>query len=568
MTRRILALSCSVGALAMGLGALVSVGPFARTAAHAAGPGLACSVDAIQAAAPPDTVVFSADRVATPVPHCKVEGFVTSTNPGPNRNYFRLQLPAKENWKGRFYFIGLGGSAGYVPTNSQFPAGNPMVKGFAVAGTDTGHRGDLLDWRFLDDPAKMLDHKNRGGHLTTVAAQAITKAYYGVTTMYRYHSGCSGGGRMGGEALTHYPEDYDGVLLGERSGISNNKHLEFSNYRFIHNAQAMNREPGAWLSPAKLKMTEQKVTAACDASDGAVDGIVWDHRACKFDFNTIKCKAGDGPDCLTQPEITSIKAILDGPRGPDGQRFGVGWPITNMSTWSGFLGQNPPPWTLSPSAADRDRTAATHIIPYTRGTAIFGADFDPLKVDLRDKTIIDRWEQSARTLGFTEVPNPTGYERAGGKLMLFVGVSSPCCSNLEMMEWVDRFTRELGPARANNFMAMYQAPGVGHCFGGPGPQDGADVVLQALADWVEKGKRPGGIVAHRGAERVKLIFAADTDVPALPLELTGGKPLPKPLENGQTRDFLLCPYPQKSVFDRSKAGVPGAVFEAANWSCK
>jgi hypothetical protein len=528
-----------------------------------------CSVEFLQAAAPADTIVFSADHMMQPVPHCKIEGFVTSTNPGPNRNYFRLQLPDKNLWKGRYYFVGLGGAAGYVPTGSQFPAGNPMVKGFAVAGTDTGHKSDPADWRFLSDPVKLLDHKERGAHLTAVATQAMTKAYYGVDKIYRYHTGCSGGGRMGSEAITHHPEDYDGVLLGERSGISNNKTIEFSNYRFIQISQAMNREPGAWLSPAKLKMVDAKVTEACDATDGAIDGVVWDHRACKFDFNKLKCKSGDAPDCLTQPEITSIKAVLDGPRGPDGQRFSVGWPITNMSTWSVFLGSVPPPWSKNPSGENMAKTSTGYLIAYTRGSAIAGLDFEPLTMNLKDQKTIDLWENSAKKLGFTEVPNPINYERSGGKLILVGGVSSPCCSNVEMEEWFDKYARELGPEKTKNFMALYEMPGIGHCSGGPGPQDTPDILLQALIDWVESGKQPEGEVTHRG-DRAKFMFAANVDVPGLPVELTGGKEFfVKPLESNVSRDFLLCPYPEKSVF---KGGVrnPGKldVYDAANWSCQ
>src|SRR5690606_40322349 len=93
--------------------------------------------------------------------------------------------------------ICLGGSAGYVPTDSQIPAGNPLRAGFAVAGTDTGRQGSAGDWNFLSEsPAKALDHNHRGAHVTTVAAQAITRAYYGSDELYRYTSGCPGGGRM------------------------------------------------------------------------------------------------------------------------------------------------------------------------------------------------------------------------------------------------------------------------------------------------------------------------------------------------------------------------------------
>ena len=561
MTPKLTILACVTAALAFGLSAI----PARAQTASMVGD---CSTDAIQAMAPANTIVFSADRVATPVPHCKIEGFITATDPGPNRSYFRLQLPDKAHWKGRFYFVGLGGSAGYVPTNSQFPAGNPMVKGFAVAGTDTGHRGAVLDWSFLDDPPKMVDHRDRAGHLTTVAAQQITKAYYGVTKIWRYHTGCSGGGRMGSEAITRHPEDYDGVLMGERSGISDNRTLEFSNYRFIYNAQAMHREPGAWLSPAKLKMVEAQVTAACDMTDGAKDGIVWDAQACRYDVAKLRCKAGDGPDCLTQPEITSIKLILAGPIGPGGEKLAAGWPITNMSNWSSFLGSRPPPWSRSPAPEDMQKTASGYIIALTRGAGVFGDDFEPLNFNLKDPASIETWESKSRALGFTLVPDPTGFEKAGGKLMLFVGASSQCCTAVEMADWYNKWAKSFGPERTANFMAMYRAPGIGHCSGGPGPQDGPDVVLQALVDWVEAGKRPGALVAHRGEGRTKLMFAANVDVPALPIELTGGKPLPQPLSDGVSREFLLCPYPQKSEFDRSKAKTPGAVYEAANWRCR
>jgi feruloyl esterase len=91
-----------------------------------------CDVASMQMAAPRDTMIVSVERLQTPVPHCRVDGYVTTTNPGPNKNYFRLQLPDREQWNHRFYFIGVGGSGGSVPTDSQIPRGNPIVKGFAV----------------------------------------------------------------------------------------------------------------------------------------------------------------------------------------------------------------------------------------------------------------------------------------------------------------------------------------------------------------------------------------------------------------------------------------------------
>src|SRR5690606_2847423 len=203
-----------------------------------------CTTDAIQALAPNGVAIDSAEPTAEPAPHCKIDGHIITANPGPNQVNFRLQLP-DNNWNQRYYFIGLGGSAGYVPTDSQIPAGNPLHAGFAVAGTDTGRQGHMLDWGFLTDPAKAEDHTHRAMHLTAVSTQAITKAYYDSDTLYRYMSGCSGGGRMATESITRHPEDFDGVLLGAPGGRSN-----MTMAAFVYNAQQMNREPGAWLSPA------------------------------------------------------------------------------------------------------------------------------------------------------------------------------------------------------------------------------------------------------------------------------------------------------------------------------
>ena len=199
-----------------------------------------CTVPGVQALAPEGTVIDSAEALAAPVPHCKIDGHIITDNPGPNRVNFRLQLP-DEGWQKRYFFIGMGGAAGSVPTHSGVPAGSPMLKGFAVAGTDTGRQGHMLDWSFLrDNPAQVEDHVHRAMHVSAGATQAITRRWYNSDTLFRYMSGCSGGGRMATESITRHPEDFDGVLLGAPGGRSSATMMTF-----IHNAQQMNREPGA-----------------------------------------------------------------------------------------------------------------------------------------------------------------------------------------------------------------------------------------------------------------------------------------------------------------------------------
>lgn len=514
-----------------------------------------CSVDTIQNYAPADTRITSAVPTSEPVAHCRVEGTITTTNPGPNQVNFRLQLP-EEDWTGRYFFIGMGGSAGYVPSRSQVPAGNPLLAGFAVAGTDTGRQGHMLDWAFLDDEAKALDHRDRGAHLTNVAAQQITRAYYGTDDMYRYMSGCSGGGRMSTEAIERHPEDFDGVVLGAPGDWT-------TILSFIYNVQQMTREPGSWLSPAKLAMLEEKVTAHCDAIDGVEDGLIRDPDACDYNFAQLRCQDGDATNCLTGPELKSVEAILEGPIGPDGDPIRPGWPISNMTAWSGFLGPVPPPWSPEPSMENIAKSAGGYVIANTMAKAYLGPGVDVLEdFDVSNQDHIDAWRAGMERTGFG-LPfkaDLNEYRANGGKVILWNGVSDPCCLDAKMKAYYDKVADNAGGAdKVDKFVKYYRIPGMAHCGGGTGPQDAPDQMIRAMIDWVENDEAPGKIVAHRGAERVDLLFA-DPETGQV-----SGVMIPPP--KGEPHDFTLCPYPQTPTFDPTKASVEGAVHDAENWRC-
>lgn len=516
-----------------------------------------CDVASIQAASPSDTTIVSAQMVQEPIPNCKVEGYVTTTNPGPNRNNFRVQLPDKSLWNHRFYFMGLGGAAGSTPPAPPLILGS----GFVVAVTDTGHQAHGLDWSFMSDKTKALDHVHRGAHVATVASQQITMAYYGGEKFYRYHVGCSGGGRMGTEAIRHHPEDYDGVLVGgngnsPKSGINSAAML-----KFIQASQEQYK-PGGWVSPAKLKMVESHVTAECDDADGAHDGVVWDSRLCHYDVTKLRCKSRDGPDCLTDPEIHTIKTILRGPLGPKGELLSQGMPISNMSMWQ-FNGAGPPPWSPVASVENLKTASSAYVIPMTMAHGLIRADYDVLKDMDFSARAIKEWSDGFNAGGFNvpSVPQDlVGFQKAGGKFIMWSGSSDPCCSYIEQENTYNNAAKFFGPEQVAKFFALYSIPGMGHCRGGTGPEDSTDLLLMALIDWVETKKAPAGVVTHRGPDRIQTPFrilttTAEAGVPAAP-------------STGQSRDFLLCRYPMVSVFDKSKAKTPGAVYEAASWSCK
>jgi feruloyl esterase len=510
-----------------------------------------CDVASMQAAAPKDTTITSAAMVQDPVPHCKVEGYSITTNPGPNKVSFGVQLPDKSKWNGRFYFIGVGGNGGgSVPSDENFAP--RVAAGWATAGTDKGHPGvDALDWSFAADPVKALDNAHRGAHVSTVAAQALTKAYYGVDKFYRYHTGCSGGGDMGMQALKNHPEDYDGILLGWVGGPypDPKKDGPIRNYNTV--LREVLREPGAWISPAKRKFVDAKVVEACDAADGAKDGLIQDTRQCKFDFSVLKCKSGDGPDCLTQPEVTTLNHLARD----------TAFPITNISSWA-YLGNVPPPWT--PETPGISGNIYAFMNNWAR-TYLKQPDRDVIKNPLTEQEIETMvHEQLKAGSGLDGWFNIEPYEKDMHKAIFYVGIGDPAFPHVGMENYFNVLTKKIGAERVQSFARLYQVPGWGHCGGGSGPTDGTDVMLDALTKWVEKGTPPQALVMHRGADRVQTLFPSIRSVAG---QAEAGARVPV-AASMPSRDFLVCQYPMLAVFDKSKAEASDAVYEAKNWSCK
>ncbi len=71
-------------------------------------------------------------------------------------------------WNGKFRGVGNGGFAGYI--NYEGLASSVM-RGYAVASTDTGHSTGGADWA-LGHPEKIVDYGFRGIHEMTVDAKA------------------------------------------------------------------------------------------------------------------------------------------------------------------------------------------------------------------------------------------------------------------------------------------------------------------------------------------------------------------------------------------------------------
>ena len=163
-----------------------------------------------------------------------------------------------QGWNGRFLGVGNGGFAGSIGYQ-QF-AGY-LKRGFAVAGSDAGHRAEGTDatWAY-GHPEKVKDFGWRAVHLTTERAKQILNAFYGKPQDKAYFDSCSDGGREALMEAQRFPDDYDGILAGApanqwstmlAAGVSAMQHLLL--------------DPRAYISDLKLPAIQKATLDACDA---------------------------------------------------------------------------------------------------------------------------------------------------------------------------------------------------------------------------------------------------------------------------------------------------------------
>ncbi len=503
-----------------------------------------CDIASIRKLSPKDAVIDVVKPIAGPVAHCEILGHIITRDPGPNQVNWSLMLP-DNNFGGRFYFVGEGGGAGLIVTafadnNGQ---GNPVLKqllnGFAVSSSDTGHKGFLWDWG-ANDPVKRLDYGHRGAHVTTVATQAITKAYYGMKgKLYRYHLGCSGGGRMGTMALYHHPEDYDGVVastVGKGGGA----------HYFGVMAQHIVKNPDGWLSPEKLAFLERKVDEKC----AGPDGLVRDPDHCGFNVEKLQCKGAEKPDCLTAAQIATVKVITGRVKVSNNDDM-PGFSIANPTGWSSLL-----LGTTRPTNTGRENPWAPGTSPagyWIIQSIARGMYFDDPKYDVindlnyKDKATLDRLTERHPVWGVPDA-EISAYKKAGGKLIMWAGQSENAVPPATHVEYLEEIKKTV--PGTDDFVQLYMVPGVFHCYGGPGPQDAPERLLDAMIGWVEEGRKPSALVLNGGI---------------------GGGPIMTPEQAAKatappiSRTTLICPYPQEAVFKGKKNSF---AYDAANWACE
>ncbi|SEB03797.1 feruloyl esterase [Variovorax sp. YR216] len=490
--------------------------------------------------------------------HCQVSGSMYPRTGTDGQSYavgFEMRLPT--NWNGRFFYQANGGIDGSVSTATGGIGGggaldNALDMGFAVISSDAGHRAALGPFFGLDPQAR-LDYGYQAVAKLTPMAKALIASAYGKGPDRSYFGGCSNGGRHTMVAMSRYPDDYDGFLVGDpgfRLPLAAAANIVGAqNYHALADTTAMTAANlGTGFTPAERTLVSNAVLAKCDALDGAADGLVQDTGACQAAFNLDRdvptCSGSRDGTCLSAAQKQRIGQLFAGALDGNGKKFYSSFPWDAGLGTTGWAG-----WKFSNSLnLDSGAVAFIWQVPPASQTGFDGPTFtltSNIDTILAKITSTDSL-YTENSLSFMTPPNPTDLsklKKRGAKAMVYHGTSDPIFSSDDTQHWYDQLMAANG-GDASNFARFYRVPGMNHCSGGP-TTDQFDM-LTPLVNWVEKGQAADSVVASaRGTGNVGGVNA---DVPA-----TWAPDRTRP----------LCAYPKVARYKGS-----GDIEKAENFACQ
>jgi feruloyl esterase len=438
---------------------------------------------------------------------CRVIAVATPTDDSVIN--FEVWLPPADRWNGKFNGVGNGGYSGAIGHSAMIRALN---RGYATASTDTGHTGGDMTFG-AGHPEKVKDWAYRAIHEMTDAAKLIIRNGAGKFPEHSYFTGCSTGGHQALSEAQRFPLDYDGIVAGDPASNRIRQTVGF-----LWSWLATHDEQGTLILPAeKLPMITAAAVAACDTIDGLTDGLIDDPRKCHFDPVALLCKSGDGPSCLTQPQVDAVRKVYDGARSPrTGEQLFSGWPRGsegfNTGSWRTYITA-----PREPMRVDLFRTFLFHNPDWHWRTIDWDRDLAYAEQRISFMSAVDR--------------DLRPFRDRGGKLLMYTGWADPVVPAPDTAAYYEAVADTMGGvARTKEFFRFFAAPGMGHCSGGYGPN--TFDALAALEQWVEKGIAPDTLLATQSS---------------------GGK---------ATRSRPLCTYPQVARYRGT-----GSVDDAASFRC-
>ncbi|MGH8713112.1 MAG: tannase/feruloyl esterase family alpha/beta hydrolase, partial [Casimicrobiaceae bacterium] len=431
--------------------------------------------------------------------YCQVEGKIHAADINAQDIHFEIRLPSA--WNNKALHVGGGSWDGAIPIGNEAnrvvrgTAATPLARGYAVFGSDSGHADPAgLDASFALNDEQLANFGGDQLKKTRDATMDILQRRYGRLPAKTYFVGLSNGGREALVVVQRFPADYDAVLALFPP-------LAFTPLLMKLNqvAVAMFANHGAgWISPAKAVFLNRSVVSVCDASDGAVDGIV-SNPSCTFDYRSLRCPGGadTASDCFSDPQLKTLDALF--------QRLAFSYALANGVASSGpfslsanfasdlnILGAMPTPMSAPPSAPEVGLAAAFSdgLIRYavTRNSTLAPFTFDAAQ----PMSYLPRLQTVSTILDATN-PDISAFKQRGGKLIILHGGADELVPASGTADWYQQLVARFGQAETDAFVRFYRVPGLGH--GGGGVFSFSADVLSALEQWSEAGKAPANLTA-------------------------------------------------------------------------
>jgi len=398
--------------------------------------------------------------------YCKL--LVTSRPTGDSEIGIEVWIPVGAAWNGKFVQLGNGGFAGSI--NSGFLR-RIATQGYAVAGTDNGHRAAGTDGSWaLGHREKLVDYGWRSLKETTEVGKALIKAQKEAAAKQSYFMGCSDGGREALMEAQRYPADFDGIVAG---APANYMSLLFGNSAGQQQALA---RPGAYLDKAALETLQAGALKDCGG-----EAFIRDPLSCRFDPKRLICKPGQTASCLTPAQATAAAEIYRGRRDPRTGRV----PLPGISPGGEALGGGWQAWITGINPAGNPNAAG-----YQFGSNAFkyfafqDPNYDFLKMDLGAE--FDRAKAAMGPIIDSDSANLAAFKKHGGKLIQYHGWNDPAIPARSSIVYAEDLRRTMGDV--SGFYRLYLVPGMLHCGGGNGPST-VDW-LSHIDAWVVDGKAP------------------------------------------------------------------------------
>lgn len=433
-------------------------------------------------AIPASTAVPLSDRQSLPgakTAYCRIQ--VTATPTPDSDIHLELWVPADDHWNGQFEQVGNGGFAGTLPYGVM---SNVLSLGFAVAGTDDGHRSaQLIDaaWA-LDHPEKLKDYGWRAIDVTARLSKRILTQLESKSPGRSYFVGCSDGGREALMMAERFPTYFDGIVAGAPA-YAMTRLLTGGALR----SAALGGAEGHLPEPA-LALLQHRALDVC----GGGAPYLKDPRQCHVDLSALACTDGGSTACLSAAQIDTARIIYGERKDPaDGRTLYAVLPGAEAvdGSWNDWL-------------TGRDDKTPAAGSAFTWNYLAFMVMHDP-HLDMRAVTSQDlvRGERTVGPVIDAESADLTAFKAHGGKLIQYHGWNDPGIAPGYSLEYRARVAAKT--AGLDDFYRLYMVPGMLHCAGGDAP---TQVDWQrAIENWVDKGVPPAELIAADGKGSTQIL---------------------------------------------------------------